>query len=519
MSLQPISVFAEKKNSVVVAPVDSELYSVLQEMQGRAISPTEVSQLLEILPKEIVTIAGTTAATTGAVISTPILISVCIVLATLGVGLTVYNFWKYYNSMYPTENSNGTVTFHPTYTDHGASYTEVIQGLTFMRDFNYIDTTNYDVGDFICLGTFDSNISTISTSLKTTQFFAYYKVFDPIKGTWDKNIVQQGLDSHNVIITIDSEYVRPYGYKLPVDLPSLKFAGINTYWSVWTPQYELFRTAMIDARYSDSKIYTSLFRGNDHWSSLPNAVKGGHTTIRTNNHDDEKNLGKYSIYIKKLNDSPQYIGAEVYSRVSGDSEIKIPEHISPNEDYVVNPPKVEEWFTDPEPLKPKPDLINPVDPDPNFKPYPETRPTPNPLPESQPQPEPEPEPEPDPKPEPEPQPQPEPDPNPDFGWPDANDLDKEIDFSPILISLEEKFPFCIPFDLNRMMQDFKASKEDPVFFVDMSPFNSSGSVAKGSMGFEIDLTIFEKLFLIVRYFILVSFVGFIIIKTRDLIRG
>ena len=86
------------------------------------ISPSEIETLTSILPKEIITIAGTTVATTGAVISTPVLIGVCIVMATLGVGFTAYNFWKYYNAMHPKENIDGTVTFRPSFNTTSSYY-------------------------------------------------------------------------------------------------------------------------------------------------------------------------------------------------------------------------------------------------------------------------------------------------------------------------------------------------------------------------------------------------------------
>ena len=88
-----------------------------------------------------------------------------------------------------------------------------------------------------------------------------------------------------------------------------------------------------------------------------------------------------------------------------------------------------------------------------------------------------------------------------------------------MLSLEDKFPFCIPFDLKKQLDSFKASSKKPIFKVDMSAFDSSHKLQKDSVILNIDLTIFEKIFDILRYFILISFVVFLVIKTRDLIRG
>lgn len=93
-----------------------------------------------------------------------------------------------------------------------------------------------------------------------------------------------------------------------------------------------------------------------------------------------------------------------------------------------------------------------------------------------------------------------------------------IDFSPLYFSFADKFPFCIPFDLIRMVKEFQAEEEKPIFKVDMSGF-SSGKLAKGEVGFTIDLTKFDDLILIVKTLTLVSFIFGIAFKTRDIIKG
>lgn len=93
---------------------------------------------------------------------------------------------------------------------------------------------------------------------------------------------------------------------------------------------------------------------------------------------------------------------------------------------------------------------------------------------------------------------------------------KQLDFSPLYLSFATKFPFSIPFDLARIIGDFKANKQEPIFYIDMSGFDSTDST---SAGFEIDFTKFTTLFDIVRTFILVSFIVFLAIKTRDIIKA
>lgn len=93
---------------------------------------------------------------------------------------------------------------------------------------------------------------------------------------------------------------------------------------------------------------------------------------------------------------------------------------------------------------------------------------------------------------------------------------KQLDFSPLYLSFATKFPFSIPFDLARIIGDFKANKQEPIFYIDMSSFDSTDST---SAGFEIDFTKFTTLFDIVRTFILVSFIVFLAIKTRDIIKS
>ena len=95
---------------------------------------------------------------------------------------------------------------------------------------------------------------------------------------------------------------------------------------------------------------------------------------------------------------------------------------------------------------------------------------------------------------------------------------EKIDFSPLYFSFSDKFPFCIPFDLIRMIKEFQSTEEKPIFHVDMSPF-SSNKYSRGEVGFTIDLTKFDDLIKIVRTLTLISFIFTIAFKTRDIIKG
>lgn len=97
-----------------------------------------------------------------------------------------------------------------------------------------------------------------------------------------------------------------------------------------------------------------------------------------------------------------------------------------------------------------------------------------------------------------------------------NTTTKTIDFSPLYFSFKDKFPFSIPFDVYNIVKQFETEKKEPIFYVDMSGFSSGESV---EAGFTIDLTKFEVLFSIARFFILVSFVVILALKTRDIIKG
>lgn len=92
--------------------------------------------------------------------------------------------------------------------------------------------------------------------------------------------------------------------------------------------------------------------------------------------------------------------------------------------------------------------------------------------------------------------------------------DVKLDFSPLEISLKDRFPFCIPWDLVNSFRMFSSTLETPKFVVN---FPKDYLIGGGS--FEIDFGKFSEVAAILRYFILIIFVVELIKKTRSLIGG
>lgn len=92
-----------------------------------------------------------------------------------------------------------------------------------------------------------------------------------------------------------------------------------------------------------------------------------------------------------------------------------------------------------------------------------------------------------------------------------------VDFSPFLTlgaGLKEVFPFCLPFDLIKNLHLLSAPPQAPHFDID---FKKAG-LAGGDV-VSIDFSQFELLAKIIRFFLTLGFIYFLIIKTRDMIRG
>lgn len=100
--------------------------------------------------------------------------------------------------------------------------------------------------------------------------------------------------------------------------------------------------------------------------------------------------------------------------------------------------------------------------------------------------------------------------------PGVGNLSVELDLSPLYIDLSKKFPFCIPFDIVNMIKDFSSVKKRPVVSVSLP------EKYFGSNTIDVDLAFYDDYFpfsTILRYFLLISFIYFLIKNTRNLIGG
>lgn len=96
-----------------------------------------------------------------------------------------------------------------------------------------------------------------------------------------------------------------------------------------------------------------------------------------------------------------------------------------------------------------------------------------------------------------------------------DDLPK-IDKSPAL--WQTKFPFCIPFDLARIVGDLNAPAEIPQLSFLILPENFFG-LDNPAYYVDVDFTMFSDFISILRFFISLGFVLFLILITREIIKG
>lgn len=91
----------------------------------------------------------------------------------------------------------------------------------------------------------------------------------------------------------------------------------------------------------------------------------------------------------------------------------------------------------------------------------------------------------------------------------------EMDSNIVIIDgLEDFFPFCIPFDLYELIQEFNTPAVTPKF-----TYTIGFGGLFDSEDIEIDLTPFDTVAQVFRIMMAIGFAVFLIIKTRDLIRG
>lgn len=79
-----------------------------------------------------------------------------------------------------------------------------------------------------------------------------------------------------------------------------------------------------------------------------------------------------------------------------------------------------------------------------------------------------------------------------------------------------KFPFCLPFDIARLITDFSAEPVVPKFSLLLMPANSFG-LQNEEITVEIDFEPYDKIVKILRFFLAAAFVFFLIKITRKLI--
>ncbi len=81
----------------------------------------------------------------------------------------------------------------------------------------------------------------------------------------------------------------------------------------------------------------------------------------------------------------------------------------------------------------------------------------------------------------------------------------------------ERFPFCIPWDLYRLISSFEKPSTSPVFEIPVD-FSSVHSSLR-SRSIEINFSQFDKVIDVVRAFVLLAYVSGLIIATRNIIKG
>ena len=160
------------------------------------------------------------------------------------------------------------------------------------------------------------------------------------------------------------------------------------------------------------------------------------------------------------------------------------------------------------------DFVNDlVKPDPGTDPEPDTKPDPGTDPEPDTKPDPGTDPEPDTKPD--PGTDPEPDTKPDPGTDPKPDTkpDTELEPSELEVDLTTIFPFCIPFDLMKLLAVLDAEPETPVFDLKLPYLNADGQIVDNI--YTIDFSSFDELMQIVRMGeLLVFLIGLAIITSK-----
>lgn len=89
-----------------------------------------------------------------------------------------------------------------------------------------------------------------------------------------------------------------------------------------------------------------------------------------------------------------------------------------------------------------------------------------------------------------------------------------LDFSPLYGAVEDKFPFCIPFDLFHAIDTLTAEKEKPEFTITFPSIATSEPVS-----FTFNFDDYELVIEIFRYFVLLAFCIGLVINTKKILGG
>lgn len=89
-----------------------------------------------------------------------------------------------------------------------------------------------------------------------------------------------------------------------------------------------------------------------------------------------------------------------------------------------------------------------------------------------------------------------------------------LDFSPLYLAVEDKFPFCIPFDLFHAIDTLTAEKEKPEFTITFPSIATSEPVS-----FTFNFDDYELVIEIFRYFVLLAFCIGLVINTKKILGG
>lgn len=88
----------------------------------------------------------------------------------------------------------------------------------------------------------------------------------------------------------------------------------------------------------------------------------------------------------------------------------------------------------------------------------------------------------------------------------------QLNLKPLYVGVQDKFPFCIPWDFVKTLKSWNVSASEPDYVINFDP-----QYFKGGGSFHFNLKQFEKIILVIRYLCLLSYLYFLIKKSRAFI--